>query len=333
MKFFNSIILSDSTSISSDVVDVESIFDFLQKSKYTGYYSNSFQNIINSIVLERITSGKRAIIKDKFLNDHKKNNYKNLADYYSVNFYDNDQNLITNDISKFTSATVIPDIHGDIELLQKAVQWAKHQNNYIIFLGDITDYGSDPFGCIDIVYNLVISNRASFIVGNHDLKLFKFINGENVFINEGFKVTTSIFNAMKEEDKRKYRLRVNALYNMGQYHLNIKNTTLSHGGYDKRMSSINTKLYGKLSKYAMYGTDNFTQRDTKNIWTKQVEKNTIVIVGHTTVNYPKIIDNALGGRILFLDTGCGKGGTLSTCDIDLQTGKVRNLNMFSSTED
>ena len=52
-------------------------------------------------------------------------------------------------------------------------------------------------------------------------------------------------------------------------------------------------------------------------WTERVPKGLTVIVGHDvrSNDRPTVLKNVCGGRVIFLDTGCGKGGHLSWLDL------------------
>ena len=66
-------------------------------------------------------------------------------------------------------------------------------------------------------------------------------------------------------------------------------------------------------------------------WVDDVPEGRIVIVGHDIrAKEPRAVVGAKGGKTVFLDTGCGKGGTLSTADLRFDPdGSVRleNLNV------
>ena len=49
-------------------------------------------------------------------------------------------------------------------------------------------------------------------------------------------------------------------------------------------------------------------------WVERIPKGLTVLVGHDTrqMHEPLVVDNAVGVRAVFLDTGAAKGGKLST---------------------
>src|ERR1019366_8992837 len=56
-------------------------------------------------------------------------------------------------------------------------------------------------------------------------------------------------------------------------------------------------------------------------WIDTVPASLTVIVGHDVISTEKILERrgTLGGRVLFCDTGCGKGGKLSFIDVPRPT--------------
>ncbi len=52
-------------------------------------------------------------------------------------------------------------------------------------------------------------------------------------------------------------------------------------------------------------------------WVNTIPPGLTVVVGHDarSETAPMVSKNPLGGRAVFLDTGCGKGGTLSWMDL------------------
>ena len=47
-------------------------------------------------------------------------------------------------------------------------------------LGDLTDYGPDNAGALRIMFRIIDEGRGLFLLGNHDLKLARFLAGHPV---------------------------------------------------------------------------------------------------------------------------------------------------------
>ena len=88
--------------------------------------------------------------------------------------------------------------------------------------------------------------------------------------------------------------------------------------------------------YALFGEFEATSSDQrptrKYTWAENVPNTKTVVVGHDirSTDRPLKYVNDLGGTVLFLDTGCGKGGLLSSADFRFdETGaKLVNFNMY-----
>ena len=238
--------------------------------------------------------------------------------------------------------TLIPDIHGMKESAISAITWAKQQNNLIIFLGDIIDYGPSNKECVDLVYDLVIRGQALNIIGNHEFKIFKWLQNEylnaDYFLNisKGNQVTINELEGRNERERQEFLIKMSALFAHGSYHLRInQNVAIAHAGYNNSLFS-NTYQYPKGSeeKLLIFGQINTNKRTaddkptTVYNWVDELEEGKTVFVGHNIRSYANAYEQigVNGARVIFLDTGCGKGGPLSTADISLSPVKLRNFN-------
>src|SRR5215469_14432162 len=75
---------------------------------------------------------------------------------------------------------VVGDVHGDAV----AFGYAAATDRFIVQLGDLTDYGPDNAGTLRIMFRLIDEGCGLFLLGNHDLKLARFLDGRQVR-NEG----------------------------------------------------------------------------------------------------------------------------------------------------
>jgi protein phosphatase len=102
---------------------------------------------------------------------------------------------------------------------------------------------------------------------------------------------------------------------------------LVHGAFHPDMLTCPSRGLGpavpkKLRGLALYGettgrldADGYPIRT--HSWVERIPAALTVIVGHDVrqTHEPLVVDNAAGGRAVFLDTGAGKGGRLSTWTI------------------
>ena len=71
---------------------------------------------------------------------------------------------------------VVGDVHGDAV----AFGYAAATDRFVVQLGDLTDYGPDNAGVLRIMFRLIDEGRGLFLLGNHDLKLARFLAGQPV---------------------------------------------------------------------------------------------------------------------------------------------------------
>src|ERR1700755_1370025 len=68
---------------------------------------------------------------------------------------------------------VVGDVHGDAV----SFAYAAAPDRFVIQLGDLTDYGPDNAETLRIMFRLIDQGRGLFLLGNHDLKLGRFLAG------------------------------------------------------------------------------------------------------------------------------------------------------------
>src|ERR1700761_9591805 len=71
---------------------------------------------------------------------------------------------------------VVGDVHGDAA----AFSYAAATDRFVVQLGDLTDYGPDNAGALRIMFRMIDEGRGLFLLGNHDLKLARFLAGHPV---------------------------------------------------------------------------------------------------------------------------------------------------------
>ena len=225
---------------------------------------------------------------------------------------------------------VIGDVHGMIEPLKNATEWATSRNLFCVFLGDYQGYGANPLDCINHVYDVVTRGRGISLIGNHERKIERWLeqtkhNDVRVRLSDGNKVTTKAIEQMTSDQRRKFEIRFKALLGFSRHHWIIGNTLFTHAAAEPEMFDIKTpRLSGKFETTALFGevdttapqrADGYPTRIYE--WVDRIPEGKRVMVGHDIRNTmkPLVVKGSAGGEAYFMDTGCGKGGRLTSADV------------------
>lgn len=236
----------------------------------------------------------------------------------------------------YAGLTIIPDVHNMSNSLKNAVEWAKQRKHYIIQLGDLIDYGPNPLECIDVMYDLITRGHASAIIGNHEKKVIRYFTNETndrIRLSNANKTTIDAINSLHYDLKRVYVSKLLTINNLSHNILNIENLYFTHGAIHPSFW-INQTLTREILEYAYYGEVEANREQVTRIynWVNDIPKDQIVIVGHDirSTSLPINIDNTNNGKAIFLDTGSGKSGTLTTLDLPIRKNKIEfgNFNRY-----
>ncbi len=242
---------------------------------------------------------------------------------------------------------VVPDVHGMIESLKQAIDWAKARGFFIIFLGDIIDYGPQSIDCVYLVYDLVMRGQAIMTIGNHEKKIERWLVQQRELmydpralnsktpmrLSEGNKATIMLIQGMTPKERARFEGRFAALLAHARHHWVMNDDLMVvHGACEPEMFNIDTiRLHGRYESRALYGevdakkptrVDGYPNRIYD--WVDRIPEGKLVLVGHDirdTVK-PMYVRGALGGEVYFLDTGSGKGGRLTTADLIFRDGSL-----------
>jgi protein phosphatase len=226
---------------------------------------------------------------------------------------------------------VIGDIHGMLEPLKNAIEWASVRNLFCIFLGDILDYGPNSLECVERVYDVVTRGKGVMVLGNHEKKIKKYIEGQQVYLSDGNKVTISLLNDMSSFQRNKWINKFNSLYHMSRNHWCIGHTIFTHAAATTEMYRNSHRLRGYSEIMAVYGQTNSDKSSRIYDWIDEIGSYT-VMVGHdirSTVKPLRVLGKQ-GSEVYFLDTGCGKGGGLTVADMIFNGDRliVQNFTQF-----
>jgi len=227
----------------------------------------------------------------------------------------------------------ISDVHNDYRSLLAAYNKSVELRATPIFLGDIVDYGPDPANTILFASYLAETGKALFVEGNHDNKIYRWAQGNDVKLYPPAMDTT--ISALEDPVVKDAFFSLYA--NMVPY-VEIINTVLTHGAvlpefWEGEKDTKKTQrgfLYGEINpdrtKKIMLRGQEYPSRLYD--WTLGIPEDKTVVVGHdrspfeTIPTFDKNITkvsvnkNVQGGTAIFTDTGGGKGGFVSAVVLD-----------------
>jgi protein phosphatase len=214
--------------------------------------------------------------------------------------------------------TVIADVHGDLTSLEEALAWAKSRRRFAWLLGDTIDYGSATLATLERVHEAVMWGEAALVLGNHERKIARWLDQErgHMRLSDGNRVTTNALERLPEARKQQWIGRFRALLAHASLTQQVDNVMLIHAA--AHPSLWTTPDRNGVEHLALYGESDHSggrYRRSHN-WVDSVPKGKLVIVGHEIISdFPLVVTGKQGGQVVFLDTGCGKGGRLSSADL------------------
>lgn len=220
---------------------------------------------------------------------------------------------------------IIGDIHGCfdelIELLNKLGYTIKNvtedSKNFgfevetpidrkVVFLGDLTDRGQNSPAVLCLVMSMVNSEKAYCVAGNHDVKLYQYLDKRKTIIpKHGLEMT--IQQLEKETDTFKKSVR-DFLYGLiSHYVFDDGKLVVAHAGL---IESMQGRGSAAVRNFCMYGEttgeiDEFGLPVRYN-WAKEYKGKAKVVYGHTPIPTPEWLNKTID-----IDTGCVFGGKLT----------------------
>ncbi|WP_426957103.1 metallophosphoesterase [Muricoccus radiodurans] len=230
--------------------------------------------------------------------------------------------------SRFEGIRVVGDVHGDAEAFHAAVDGAVAEKLYVIQLGDLTDGGSDGPGVLRRAFALRAEGRGLFLLGNHDHKLRRALDGAALRIEPaGLGRTLEQLDEARDAESLKRR----ALVEIAQAPawLRMDQRLFVHGGFHPRMlhaqppADAGARKPEGLVPRALFGQVTSRMRDDGyperlHGWVDRIPAGITVYCGHEMRSHdgrPFMQIGAGGGAAVFMDTGAGKGGHLSWVDL------------------
>ncbi|MFT4090099.1 MAG: polynucleotide kinase-phosphatase [Asticcacaulis sp.] len=213
---------------------------------------------------------------------------------------------------------IIGDVHGCFDemhaLMQKlgyvieggAPYRVSHpQGRKLIFVGDLVDRGPKTPDVLRLVMDMVESEVAFCVTGNHDDKLKRALEGRDVKVNHGLAESLEQLAGETPEFKRRVVDFLGGL--ISHYVFDGGRLAVSHAGLKAHYIGRGSP---RIRSFAMYGettgeTDEFGLPVRHN-WAKDYRGETMLVYGHTPVPEPEWLN-----RTINIDTGCVFGGKLT----------------------
>jgi protein phosphatase len=213
---------------------------------------------------------------------------------------------------------VVGDVHGDA----RAFAMAAETDRFVVQLGDLTDYGPDNAGVLEIMLRLLAGGNGLFLLGNHDHKLARALAGRQVRMNSELSETLA-----QLDDGLRARAAA-AIARAPAWILWGGKILFVHGGFHSAMLDgppppmPEGQATGVMAR-ALYGeptgrtqADGYPERSIR--WVDRIPEGITVYCGHdrrSSDGRPYVRRGREGGTAVFLDTGAGKGGHLSWIDL------------------
>lgn len=184
--------------------------------------------------------------------------------------------------------------------------YAHHpQDRRLAFVGDLVDRGPKVVEVLQLVMRMVKDGTALCVLGNHEAKLLKWLQGRNVKLTHGLQASVTQLQQCSES----FRLEVHQFLESlpSHYWLDEGKLVVVHAGIKPGMIG---RASNALKAFCIYGettgeTDEFGL-PIRYPWAMDYRGNTYIVYGHT----PALQAGWLNHTIC-LDTGCVFGGKLS----------------------
>ena len=223
----------------------------------------------------------------------------------------------------FDGMLIFGDVHGDYQSFDRARKFAVGENFLFMSLGDLVDRGRQPYEVIESMHSMMQNGRAAFTIGNHDDKHYRGIAGNKVSFSRDAKQTLDDVGPERIfEYQRMYKEIIEDKVLSGLYH-KFGDFSLVHAASHPCLWEQTVEVGKTARSRFLVGETNGERGDDGYPvrlynWIDEIPMGKIVIVGHDKqpihnkpITEPMQITNATGGKVIFMDTGCGKGGFLT----------------------
>lgn len=215
---------------------------------------------------------------------------------------------------------IVGDVHGCAEELRTLLErlgyaerggvWRPPEGRTLVFLGDLVDRGPDSLATVEIARRMIAAGHAHMVLGNHDAKFSRWLEGRKVKVRYGLEQTVREFEALPDDEQEELRPALIDFFWSRSSHL-----ILDEGRLVVAHAGLKEKLHGqdgsKVWAFCLYGDTDGGERDEYGLpirhdWAAEYTGEAMVVYGHT----PRLRAEWKNHTIC-LDTGCVFGGSLT----------------------
>jgi len=180
----------------------------------------------------------------------------------------------------------------------------------VIFVGDIVDRGDKIMESLRLVHRLWQRGHALAVLGNHDDRFHRWLEGKAVFVRHGLEQTTEQYRRLSWEERRAWRPELLDFFSHLPWAIRIDSgrALVAHAAWHADLHVEPSPE--RVRRYALYGpttgqktAEGFPERID---WAPHYSGPDLVVFGHQVYPRPYINDHAVG-----IDTGCVFGGALT----------------------
>jgi len=214
---------------------------------------------------------------------------------------------------------VIGDVHGCLSELKTLLEKlgydrteSTHPEGRVpVFVGDLADRGPDSPGVLRFVCDLVARDKALFVPGNHDDKLFRMLQGGKVQRTHGLDLTEEQLLGMPEKERERLTLDVLAYLAPQPVHLVLADGKLAvaHAGIRDDMLGQSSDFITRFTRFGDvrgFAPDGMPIRHDWAAERESGDDGPLICYGHTPQDEIVFVNNTVN-----LDGGCVFGGFLA----------------------
>lgn len=230
--------------------------------------------------------------------------------------------------TRFKGVLVFGDLHADYTSFLRAVKFAEDNDLFLVSLGDLVDRGPHPYEVVSHMHQLMVDKRAGMTPGNHDDRFRRYYDHLNGIGSLGgfstdARKTLEDVGPLRMDDFLKMYNTVQTLDGFASIIHTFDDIALAHAASHPTIWDHFARfgeaararfLYGEVSGRTL--EDGMPERLYN--WIEEIPAGKTVLVGHdrkpihnVAITEPLHVANKRGGKAIFIDTGCGKGGFLT----------------------